>query len=52
MILLLRVFRGGSLAVHSPVLGVIGAIVFASGIALAIWARVHLGNNWGMPMSQ
>ena len=52
VVLLVRVFRGGSLAVHSPVLGAIGAIVFASGIALAIWARVHLGRNWGMPMSQ
>jgi protein-S-isoprenylcysteine O-methyltransferase Ste14 len=52
VILLLRVFRGGSLAVHSPVLGAIGAVVFASGLALAIWARVHLGRNWGMPMTQ
>jgi protein-S-isoprenylcysteine O-methyltransferase Ste14 len=31
---------------------VIGAAVFGCGIALAIWARVHLGRNWGMPMSQ
>jgi protein-S-isoprenylcysteine O-methyltransferase Ste14 len=52
VILLLRVFRGGSLAVSSPILGAIGAVVFASGIALAIWARVHLGRNWGMPMTQ
>jgi protein-S-isoprenylcysteine O-methyltransferase Ste14 len=52
VVLLVRVFRGGSLAVHSPVLGAIGAVVFASGIVLAIWARVHLGRNWGMPMSQ
>jgi protein-S-isoprenylcysteine O-methyltransferase Ste14 len=52
VVLLVRVFRGGSLAVHSPVLGAVGAVVFASGIALAIWARVHLGRNWGMPMSQ
>jgi protein-S-isoprenylcysteine O-methyltransferase Ste14 len=50
--LLLRVFRGGSLAVHSLILEAIGAVVFASGIALAIWARVHLGRNWGMPMTQ
>ncbi len=28
-----------------------GAIVCASGVALAIWARVQLGRNWGMPMS-
>ena len=52
VVLVVRVFRGGSLAVHSPVLGAIGAVVFASGIALAIWARVHLGRNWGMPMTQ
>jgi protein-S-isoprenylcysteine O-methyltransferase Ste14 len=52
LVVLLRVFRGGSLAVNSPVLGAIGAVVFASGIALAIWARVYLGRNWGMPMSQ
>ncbi len=52
VVLLVRVFRGGSLAVHSPVLGAVGAVVFASGIALAIWARVHLGRNWGMPMTQ
>jgi protein-S-isoprenylcysteine O-methyltransferase Ste14 len=52
VILLLRVFRGGSLTVHSPALGVIGVVVFASGIALAIWARVQLGRNWGMPMTE
>ena len=52
VIVLLRVFRGGSLAVHSPVLGAIGVVVFVSGLALAVWARLHLGRNWGMPMSQ
>jgi protein-S-isoprenylcysteine O-methyltransferase Ste14 len=52
VLLLVRVFRGGSLGVHSPVLGAIGAVVFASGIALAVWARVQLGRNWGMPMTQ
>jgi protein-S-isoprenylcysteine O-methyltransferase Ste14 len=52
VVLLVRVFRGGSLAIHSPVLAAIGAALFASGIALAIWARVHLGRNWGMPMTQ
>ena len=51
VILIFRVFRGGSLTAHSPVLAAIGAVVFASGIALAIWARVHLGRNWGMPMT-
>jgi protein-S-isoprenylcysteine O-methyltransferase Ste14 len=49
---LVRVLRSGTLAIHSPVLGAIGAVVFVSGIALAVWARVHLGRNWGMPMTQ
>jgi len=52
VILILRVLRFPSLAVHSPVLGAVGAVVFASGLLLAIWARVHLGRNWGMPMTQ
>jgi protein-S-isoprenylcysteine O-methyltransferase Ste14 len=52
VVLLVRAFRGGSLAVHSPLLGAIGAVVFAGGIALAIWSRFQLGRNWGMPMTQ
>jgi protein-S-isoprenylcysteine O-methyltransferase Ste14 len=52
VVVVVRVFRGGSLAVHSPVLDAIGAVVFAAGIAVAVWARVHLGRNWGMPMTQ
>ncbi len=46
------VLRGGSLAVHSLILAVIGAVLFGCGIALAVWARLHLGRNWGMPMTQ
>ena len=45
-------FHGGGLAVHSVILAAIGAAVFAGGIALAVWARLHLGRNWGMPMTQ
>jgi protein-S-isoprenylcysteine O-methyltransferase Ste14 len=44
--------NAGSLAVHSVIVGAIGAVLFACGIALAVWARVHLGTNWGMPMTQ
>jgi protein-S-isoprenylcysteine O-methyltransferase Ste14 len=44
--------RDSSLAVHSLVLAVIGAVLFAAGIALAVWARLHLGRNWGMPTTQ
>jgi protein-S-isoprenylcysteine O-methyltransferase Ste14 len=52
ILLLVRVFRGGSVGVHSPILGAIGAVVFASGIASAVWARIQLGRNWGMPMTE
>jgi protein-S-isoprenylcysteine O-methyltransferase Ste14 len=44
--------RSPGLAVHSVTLAAIGAVLFACGIALAVWARLHLGRNWGMPMSQ
>ena len=47
--LIAGVLRGGSLAVHSLILAAIGALLFACGIALAVWARLHLGRNWGMP---
>jgi hypothetical protein len=46
------VMRGGGLAVHSLILATIGAVLFACGIALAVWARLHLGRNWGMPTTQ
>ncbi|HWB34024.1 MAG TPA: isoprenylcysteine carboxylmethyltransferase family protein [Candidatus Paceibacterota bacterium] len=29
----------------------LGALVCVLGIGLAVWARVYLGRNWGMPMS-
>ena len=50
--LIAGVLRNGSLSVHSVVLGVVGTLLFACGIALAVWARVHLGRNWGMPATQ
>jgi protein-S-isoprenylcysteine O-methyltransferase Ste14 len=30
----------------------IGVLLCAFGIGLAIWARAHLGRNWGMPMAR
>ena len=30
----------------------IGLALFLLGLALAVWARVYLGRNWGMPMSE
>jgi protein-S-isoprenylcysteine O-methyltransferase Ste14 len=29
-----------------------GLALFASGLLFAIWARVHIGRNWGTPMSR
>ena len=52
VIVIADAFRGGGLAVHSVPLAAIGAVLFASGIAIAVWARLHLGRNWGMPMTQ
>jgi protein-S-isoprenylcysteine O-methyltransferase Ste14 len=37
---------------NDPWLQGIGLAFFLLGLALAIWARVYLGRNWGMPMSQ
>jgi protein-S-isoprenylcysteine O-methyltransferase Ste14 len=30
----------------------LGLALFLSGLAVAIWARVYLGRNWGMPMTE
>lgn len=29
-----------------------GIVLFALGLGFAIWARVHIGRNWGTPMTQ
>lgn len=31
---------------------VLGLILFLLGIFIAVWARVYLGKNWGMPMTR
>jgi protein-S-isoprenylcysteine O-methyltransferase Ste14 len=48
----LRVFKGHAVATGNPWLLGIGLAFFVLGLALAVWARVYLGRNWGMPMSQ
>jgi len=37
---------------HDPWLAGVGLVLFAAGLGFAIWARVHLGRNWGTPMTQ
>jgi protein-S-isoprenylcysteine O-methyltransferase Ste14 len=51
LLLRTRVFKEHA-TTSNPWLQVIGLAVFLLGLALAIWARVYLGRNWGMPMSQ
>ena len=48
--------RSGALRHHglntNPWGAGIGLVLFALGLAFAVWARVHLGRNWGTPMTQ
>jgi protein-S-isoprenylcysteine O-methyltransferase Ste14 len=37
---------------HSVAQGAVGLAVVAVGLGLAVWARLYLGRNWGMPMTQ
>ena len=47
----LGVFRGHGVR-SDPWLAGIGLALFGVGLAFAIWARVHIGRNWGTPMTQ
>jgi protein-S-isoprenylcysteine O-methyltransferase Ste14 len=51
LLLRLRVLKGHAVT-DDPWLQGIGLAVFLLGLALAVWARVYLGRNWGMPMSE
>jgi protein-S-isoprenylcysteine O-methyltransferase Ste14 len=37
---------------NDPVLTGVGLALFFLGLALAIWARLYIGRNWGMPMTR
>jgi protein-S-isoprenylcysteine O-methyltransferase Ste14 len=53
VILLLRwgAFRGHRID-SDPWRAGLGLVLFAGGLAFAVWARLHIGRNWGTPMSQ
>jgi protein-S-isoprenylcysteine O-methyltransferase Ste14 len=51
LLLRLRVLQGHTVT-EDLWLQVIGLVIFLLGLALAVWARVYLGRNWGMPMSE
>ena len=48
----LRVIKEHHVVTSDPWLQAIGLVIFLLGLALAIWARVYLGRNWGMPMTE
>jgi protein-S-isoprenylcysteine O-methyltransferase Ste14 len=53
LVLLIRVgaFRSHGLQTDPLRVG-LGLALFALGLGFAIWARVHIGRNWGTPMTQ
>jgi protein-S-isoprenylcysteine O-methyltransferase Ste14 len=51
LLLRLKVLKGHTVT-HDAWLEGIGLAIFLLGLALAVWARVYLGRNWGMPMSE
>jgi protein-S-isoprenylcysteine O-methyltransferase Ste14 len=36
----------------NPLVGALGAVCCITGVGIAVWARRHLGANWGMPMTR
>jgi protein-S-isoprenylcysteine O-methyltransferase Ste14 len=47
----LGAFRGHG--VHTdPWREAVGLVLFGLGLGFAIWARMHIGRNWGTPMTQ
>jgi protein-S-isoprenylcysteine O-methyltransferase Ste14 len=44
--------HGSIMNITNPVLQGVGLVIFALGLALAVWARQYLGRNWGMPMTK
>ncbi len=48
----LHLFRNGNVTIHSPVAQAVGVGLFLGGLGVAVWARINLGRNWGMPMTR
>ncbi len=56
IVVIFILFRSGAVRSQSlntnAALAAIGLVLFVLGLAFAIWARVNIGRNWGMPMSK
>ncbi|HEX5279206.1 MAG TPA: isoprenylcysteine carboxylmethyltransferase family protein [Micropepsaceae bacterium] len=46
-----ELLRPGAATLASPTVGLIGLVLCILGLAYAVWARIVIGTNWGMPMS-
>jgi protein-S-isoprenylcysteine O-methyltransferase Ste14 len=55
-VVVLALFRLGAFYGHGlnsdPWRAGLGLAAFVAGLAFAIWARLHIGRDWGTPMSQ
>jgi protein-S-isoprenylcysteine O-methyltransferase Ste14 len=56
IVIVVLLFRLGAFRGHSlntdPWRAGLGLVLFVVGLAFAVWARVHIGRNWGTPMTQ
>jgi protein-S-isoprenylcysteine O-methyltransferase Ste14 len=53
VVILVRVGAFHNHALNSnPARAAIGLALWVLGLAFAVWARLHIGRNWGTPMSQ
>src|SRR5579862_1688605 len=55
-VLVILLFRLGAFRGHGlntdPWRAAIGLVLFGLGLGFAIWARVNIGRNWGVPMTR
>jgi len=51
LVVRLGAFRGQGLETD-PLRAAVGLLLFAVGLGFAVWARTHIGRNWGTPMTE
>jgi protein-S-isoprenylcysteine O-methyltransferase Ste14 len=47
-----RTLNADAGSIHSVPVQILGLVLIAAGLGLAVWARIYLGRNWGMPMTE
>src|SRR6516165_10239165 len=53
-LMLIRLFRHHNVFFRRPssiAVNLVGTSLCVAGLGFAVWARLHLGRNWGVPMS-